>query len=279
MTTKTGADTYAGINTLSGVLSNKARFTTQGKIVIWAGASNFDESSIQNAPFFVTDNGNLFARQGVFEGSILTNSTIQGADIYAARIHGGTQESDGVAALTIYDTAAGIIFKKNFDENNKENGGQETFRISADGFIQNGIEFISFEDEGVQFSGNRARMVQFQTQFENASLIMKGTSLYKGISVDSGNTQVLSKIDFSTGDKEQIDFIVGERIASFTNEEAIFDKKTVLRDNVLMGDINTVYVSYQKVAKGYDVYVYTNENVDVSSNIVDIAVAGYAIAG
>ena len=90
---------------------------------------------------------------------------------------------------------------------------------------------------------------------------------------------VLSKIDFSTGDKEQIDFIVGERIASFTNEEAIFDKKTVLRDNVLMGDINTVYVSYQKVAKGYDVYVYTNENVDVSSNIVDIAVAGYAIAG
>ena len=279
LTTKTGADTYAGINTLSGVLSNKARFTTQGKIVIWAGASNFDESSIQNAPFFVTDNGNLFARQGVFEGSILTNSTIQGADIYAARIHGGTQESDGVAALTIYDTAAGIIFKKNFDENNKENGGQETFRISADGFIQNGIEFISFEDEGVQFSGNRARMVQFQTQFENASLIMKGTSLYKGISVDSGNTQVLSKIDFSTGDKEQIDFIIGERIASFTNEEAIFDKKTVLRDNVLMGDINTVYVSYQKVAKGYDVYVYTNENVDVSSNIVDIAVAGYAIAG
>ena len=279
LTTKTGADTYAGINTLSGVLSNKARFTTQGKIVIWAGASNFDESSIQNAPFFVTDNGNLFARQGVFEGSILTNSTIQGADIYAARIHGGTQESDGVAALTIYDTAAGIIFKKNFDENNKENGGQETFRISADSFIQNGIEFISFEDEGVQFSGNCARMVQFQTQFENASLIMKGTSLYKGISVDSDNTQILSKIDFSAGDKEQIDFIVGERIASFTNEEAIFDKKTVLRDNVLMGDINTVYVSYQKVAKGYDVYVYTNENVDVSSNIVDIAVAGYAIAG
>jgi hypothetical protein len=37
---------------------------------------------------------------------------IKGSDIYAARIHGWNKKDDSVAALTIYDTTKGIVFKE-----------------------------------------------------------------------------------------------------------------------------------------------------------------------
>ena len=60
---------------------------------------------------------------------MITNSIIQGR-IYTARLHGGTAES--AAALTIYDSKLGIVFKTGFE--NEVETGEEKLRITNNGF-------------------------------------------------------------------------------------------------------------------------------------------------
>ena len=78
------------------------------KIVFWAGSDNITNTSIQQAAFQVTENGSIYASQGLFEGAIITQSIIQGARIYTSSLYGGTEGQE--AALKIYDTTKGIQF-------------------------------------------------------------------------------------------------------------------------------------------------------------------------
>ena len=109
---KDSESTYAGVNTLNSVPATKFTkdnvTTDSSKIVFWAGAT--DISQIKDAPFQVTEQGSLYAAQGLFEGAIISKSEIKGADIYAARIHGYL--NDETNSLTFYDASKGIIFKK-----------------------------------------------------------------------------------------------------------------------------------------------------------------------
>ena len=153
LTTKSVDGGYAGINTLTGVLSNKFG-AEDDRIFMWAGAASDEEADIQNAFFQVTESGNIFANKGRFEGSLITNSIIQGSDIYTARLHGGTEES--AAALTIYDSKLGIVFKTGFE--NEIETGEEKLRITNNGFSSDGgnTYFIELAD-GIHFYGTRCR--------------------------------------------------------------------------------------------------------------------------
>jgi hypothetical protein len=100
---------YAGINTLNGAVYNKNFNVGEqdySKIIIWAGSDGIENSDIQEAKFQVTENGTLYAKQGYFEGSILTKATIEASTLRTTTII-GTGENP---ALTIKDTKTGIDF-------------------------------------------------------------------------------------------------------------------------------------------------------------------------
>lgn len=128
LTTKVKSDnspTYAGVNTIDGYNADENLFKDKDnsqKIVFWAGAIGEDKLSVQQAPFQVTDKGNLYAKAGTFTDSVFSNSKIEGskiygADIYTASIHGwtGTSEDGDSSALNIYNTSKGIVFKEEKD--------------------------------------------------------------------------------------------------------------------------------------------------------------------
>lgn len=98
---------YAGINTISEVVSSQFDQEKDNEIIFWGGSIGLTTENIQNAPFQVTKSGNLYARSGIFEGVIITRSSIRGADIYTARIHGTGPEGNG---LEFYDLNNGFVF-------------------------------------------------------------------------------------------------------------------------------------------------------------------------
>lgn len=120
-----GSPTYAGVNTIDGCTVGGSLFTHEDKsqkIVFWAGSTSEEAGAIQNAPFQVTDKGNLYAKAGTFTDSVFSNSRIEGskiygADIYTASIHGwtGTSENGDSGVLNIYNTSKGIVFKEEKD--------------------------------------------------------------------------------------------------------------------------------------------------------------------
>ena len=119
---------YAGVNTLNGVNFNKdiAFEKDNSPIVFWAGSDGKADESIQNSKFQVTSNGTLYAQQGYFKGSIITDATIEASEIKTPTITGtGT----GEAALTIKNADNAIDFI----------GGsnQSIFKVATDGLELN----------------------------------------------------------------------------------------------------------------------------------------------
>ena len=78
-------------------------------IIFWAGANN--ENDISNAPFQVSSKGTLYAQQGYFRGTIITEADIQASVIHTAHIIG---EGDS-AALKIEDADNLISFTDSND--------------------------------------------------------------------------------------------------------------------------------------------------------------------
>lgn len=150
LTTKVKSDnspTYAGVNTIDGYNVDENLFKDKDnsqKIVFWAGAIGEDKLSVQQAPFQVTDKGNLYAKAGTFTDSVFSNSKIEGskiygADIYTASIHGwtGTSEDGDSSALNIYNTSKGIIFKE-----------EKNYRLTTDTKIDKTKKYYKKNSDG-----------------------------------------------------------------------------------------------------------------------------------
>jgi hypothetical protein len=238
LTTKSVDGRYAGINTLTGVLSNKFG-AEDDRIFMWAGAASDEEADIQNAFFQVTESGNIFANKGRFEGSLITNSIIQGSDIYTARLHGGTEET--AAALTIYDSKLGIVFKTGFE--NEIETGEEKLRITNKGFSSDGgnTYFIELAD-GVHFYGDTMSL----DKLEVSSLLLEGNDISSLDENDHSKLSIKDGFAFSVGDN-QIFNINTEGIKTELNAHFTRD--------ILFGDgVNGM--KYQKTLDGYDLYIY-----------------------
>lgn len=265
LTTTTEDNSYAGVNTVNGVTATKfedifvggASINDNSPIIFWAGAKKEEnetlEEAIQNAPFQVTKSGSLYASQGVFEGSIISKSRIQGADIYAARIHGW--EDDTAAALSIYDVQHGIAFKTESE--------QTLFTISQNGMVAGETKFIEINGNNViGYFGNN----EYQTVVD-----IDGVS-YRHLLEGEGNEQIWSqgaRLTFlKTGEEEADDSdkipifnfdINGQNIAQFDQELISLNTVTVqAKQNVQFG--KNVMLSYKQVSGGYDLYVYTSNN-------------------
>ena len=250
LTTKVDQDSYAGINTIGEATATVFNDNDRSRVIFWAGSTSSANEDIQNAPFQVTEKGSIYAGKGIFRDSIISDSIIQGADIYAARIHGGTTEQAG--ALTIYDTAMGIVFKEGYQSTEKE-----VFSIRADGLQQANSYFIEIKDDRVKFCGDK-----FIIDTKRNNKLEIGTSPIKGvdltmIAISDGFVEEKSYQNVSI-DKISWGFNRGfgreESLAISKEKSEIKSLTTWIENDVFFGTDNS-YMQYKKTQEGYDLFI------------------------
>ena len=263
LTTKVNNESYAGINTLSGAAATKFNEEDKSNIVFWAGSNDASPESIQNANFQVTEKGSIYASQGIFEGSLITNSTIKGASIHTAKIYGEKRDNKGeysAAALQIFDADRGIEFIKqegiyNTPIGEKDPTLKRQLGINSDGFYNDEFSqtepFIGLtkgEESYIFYKGNQLR-ISNQEQSQNVNI----GGDYIGYSTDITET-INQKIIMSKG---QFDF-------QFTGNEAAFQirndlvtstQKVNFQQNVVFGEGETGILEYQTSNNGYNLFV------------------------
>ena len=74
---------------------------TSERIVFWAGAANNSTTSIQEAPFQVTEEGFVYGSNARFTGTIIADSYIDAAELHTPKIYGGRQGDGNAAELSI----------------------------------------------------------------------------------------------------------------------------------------------------------------------------------
>ena len=255
LTTQVNNNSYAGINTLTGVNAikfNNLSSTDNSKIVFWAGSAGTDAGSLQNSKFQVTENGSLYAAQGLFEGSIITNSVIQASDLYAVRLFGGTETE--AAALNIYDTTKGIVFKTRETEEQPET---ETLRLNSDGFSIKGgtLNFIKIEEDKIFFNGEQLNATSIMTNSGSmgSNFLQISESLiqaykqgeintllgYLTWDVSNGTNFYSICIDENNNITQNIDqILLSTNLVKLTNNVSFDDK-----------------MKYEKIDNGYNLYI------------------------
>lgn len=184
-------ETYAGINTATPVYTD-----LNERIVLWAGAivdevGNYD---IKNSPFQVTQDGSIYANKGTFKGALITDSIIQGADLYAIRIHGGNQSS--AAALNIYDAGQGkgIVFWKDFTS--EEEKGTEILKIDETGFYyKDNKNFISLGDT-INFNGDSIELTK-EINLNNLKITKQNNDYIIGVLKENTEDSFINYIKYS----------------------------------------------------------------------------------
>ena len=247
LVTKVDEGSYAGVSTsASGVQSNKIANDTS-QIVFWAGASDMGEG-IKNATFQVTQDGSVYA-----ENSIISNSIIQGSDIYASRVHGG--QPNNPAPLSIYDTGneseLGIGFYKNFDKDTEE--GELVFQIRSFGFQQNdGTYFIKLP----QLNGGSVSFC--------GDLITKNNKVSisdNGISFPEQGMTIQSLSDISNSNISQLNFMYkqgadSKKIMMLEPSKARIFEELHLDFDLFLGENSHLQVAKKNgVEVGYDLYI------------------------
>ena len=250
LTTKVDDDSYAGINTIGEATATIFGNKDNSRIIFWAGSASSANIDIQESPFQVTEMGSIYARKGIFRDSIISDSIIQGADIYAARIHGGTTDQSN--SLTIYDTSMGIIFKEGYQTTERE-----VFAIRADGLQQNDDYFIEIKDDKVGFYGdNFVVNTKKDNYLEIISNALNGVDLSMKIISDD----LLSERSYQNFTNDKISF--GFNQGSGREDSIIInkDKSQVkslaiwLEKDVYFGS-GTSYMQYKKTQSGYDLFI------------------------
>lgn len=265
--TKNNSPTYAGINTTGNVKASVFNSIQVGgeliddnsSIIFWAGA-NIDEyktiskpydqyfsEAIQNSPFQVTEKGTLYASQGVFEGSIISKSIIQSSDIYAARIHGW--ENNSKAALTIYDTSQGIIFKDNASEQEKTILKINTSGL-ATGDNSSFITIVPIEEKyQVNFNGYQG---SFSSQDHRSIINFNSIQNQRLTSENEWITQTTLQL------QEGFSLLLNEvALADFKENQISLNTNTVkIKKHIQYGE--NVRLLYEQVNNGYDLYIYND---------------------
>ena len=235
LTTRSSSGKYAGVNTLSQVRSDDSVDETMSPIIFWAGAEDNTDEAIKKAPFQVTEAGYIYVENSIFAGG-----SISGADIYAARIHGGSK--NGPAALSIYDTEKGIGFYKNNNE--------ETFTIAADGFKIGEDYFIKIEKGQAVLKTKNASSggyLSLQNIEDVPALYHRHSDTNQcGLYFEEG----LTSFKFTKANTTIKAMEIGPEIVSF-NQKVEFSP-----------DKGNIKMQYKAVGHGYDLYVIetiTNE--------------------
>ena len=260
LTTKIRENTFAGISTLR----NEEQIDSERpgeRVTFWAGASSVN--TISKAPFRVTENGSLYASRGIFEGSVISNATIEGVDIYGLRLHGGTHKenedgtiTDNSEELSIYDTSKGIVFRDSFMR--RKDGsidlGNEHFRINSAGLTQGKDQkyFIKISNGVTDFFGR----IFEGNLFKTSKLKIRDNNIVYYEENDIEDLPLKFEFNKKTSNEYSFDFkIQNILVGQMNNKRVSFFEDTNLTNNMYLGDLSGEYMEYKKVKGGYDIYV------------------------
>lgn len=181
-TASTDSTTYAGVNTIPEVTDN----IFSERIVFWAGATVANGAG--NSPFYVTENGSIYASRGRFTGSVIAESIISNSTIETAVIKG----TGNSPSLKIYNTDDdnnyGISFYRDeYEINNTTYPEQETLRITNKGIIH------YYKNNSII---NNTPIISFAEDSENvnirASSYQNGDSYYLNGLINYNNKSILT---------------------------------------------------------------------------------------
>lgn len=187
----TGVGLYCDNVYLKGEMATagkKAGISTNNSIVLWAGAE--DANSISTAKFRVLDDGSVHAEKGFF-----TDSTIKGGKIYATHIYGWKknetedESKDESAALSIHDTAKGIIFLK--DIVTQDENGEKTVQEE---------ETFGIKDDGIYTSDSKNYIIKLATGDKKVSLY--GDSIYTNRNSGSNRLHLINNYIYGCSENE-----------------------------------------------------------------------------
>lgn len=260
LTTKIRENTFAGISTLR----NEEQIDSNRpgeRITFWAGASSVN--TISKAPFRVTENGSLYASRGIFEGSVISNATIEGVDIYGLRLHGGTHKenedgtiTDNSEELSIYDTSRGIVFRDSFMR--RKDGsidlGNEHFRITSSGLTQGKDKkyFVKINNGVTDFFGR----IFEGNLFKTSKLKIRDNDIVYYEENDIEDLPLKFGFNKKASNEYSFDFkIQNILVGQMNNKRVSFFEDTNLTNNMYLGDLSGEYMEYKKVKGGYDIYV------------------------
>lgn len=245
---------YAGINTLSSIpfMIERIRDNDTSPIVFWAGAESTNFEDIQKAPFQISSNGSLYASQGYFTGSIITDTTIEASKIIAATIFG---REDG-KALTIQDADIGIDFN--------DNEGKTIFQVARDHFyINKDVNKITIPS---------IHLTNPESAFKDNSIYIDSSNIYFG--------NILEKVAGShTEDELKNTFYLESDKSDYFNWAIKFDNKT---DELQFTYHNLTLAKMAKEGLTTTENFYVNKNVHYSDKAIlaqrlnkDKSVVGY----
>ena len=270
---------YCGISTqyaqdapISSELYDKGLIDfSPSEIVFWAGASGDSRDAIQKAPFFVDRNGNFYSRSGYFKGSIITESTIEAAEIKTAILTGIKEEQTTFNnqenfALTIRDAAQGIVFLKTIDE---EAGlTEQIFKLTNDGLgLKTKFQMLN-KDSGYCFQIDESGRQVSSESFVNdatSTLQLTGTSIgyYRDFDKETKEGALNSSIHF---EENSIKFLYDGSLTESQSIKFIIkeEQNEIYNDLFLSSSSSVKYgekMSYQPVVKdsetvGYDLYIF-----------------------
>ena len=199
-----------------------------GPIVFWAGTNKGVGSDLQGANFKIDAKGNFYANSAYIQGSIISDSYIEAAEMRTALITGTGGSGTG---LTFQDIANAIVFKT---------GSTEKFRVSS-------TEMRT----SLPISATNGLIVNESTILGNNSISFSGESLW----VYSN-----SKMRGQIGTKDIVAF--DSSIIDITPSSAInFTSPNINVTPIEKGSFKLVgaagySMDYQRTADGYNLYVH-----------------------
>lgn len=247
--------TFAGVNTLNSAsatkfISESGTVDDTSKIVFWAGSASTANADIQQSPFQITERGSLYAAQGLFEGAIITKSRIQGADIYAARIHGTGREDHNDYGLAFYDADDGLVFYSGDTED--ETPPVEVFSIGTYGLKRGSKYFIRVDNNQVIFEGDAIHIPEYYTDTtQSYYLHLNKNQIFGSHTGDNDLEEIQANIKFS---EQKLSMGLGQN-----NEDIVVDVDEIgLRSEVVRMNKTVLFgeqLKYEQVSDGYNLYV------------------------
>jgi len=248
--------TFAGVNTLNSAsatkfISESGTVDDTSKIVFWAGSASTANADIQQSPFQITERGSLYAAQGLFEGAIITKSRIQGADIYAARIHGTGREDHNDYGLAFYDADDGLVFYNGDTED--ETPPVEVFSIGTYGLKRGSKYFIRVDNNQVIFEGDAIHIPECYTDTtQSYYLHLDKNQIFGSHTGDNDLEEIQANIKFS---EQKLSMGLGqnsEDIVVDVDEIGLRSEVVRMNKTVLFGE----QLKYEQVSNGYNLYVF-----------------------
>lgn len=233
-----------------------------GEVFIWAGqpiqnsdstesiaeGSETTQTNTVTYPFMVDSNGNFYASSGYFKGSILTEATIEAAQIKTAEIigTGKTEDSD----------SCGLVIKKVNEAIRFEDGDKNRIMVlESEGMILNTDLEVSKKATIDHVFSNKIEALNLKlSSKEGIDSTMDGSTI-EGLTI---NFDEVSKIQLNDNN---LDFLVNEvkKISISNDTTELHNEDVWLSKNILFGEEERKfeYRPYYNGSNlsGYDLYV------------------------